>query len=119
MTCCVIALALAMQIIEGWRRVKGWLGIKPRETVASHGLGTTLANLLDRLRHPYVRYAVFAALMLEGASVGAWVYGHRAHVSNEISAMVFESTGFALALCDGDPATAVRSSLGATNSHLE
>lgn len=108
MTCCVVALALAMQIIEAWRRVKGWLGIKPREQVASHGLGTVMANFVQRLRHPYVRYAVFAALLLEGASAGAWVYGHRAHVSNEISAVVFRSTGFALALCDGDPATAVK-----------
>ena len=106
MTCCVVALALAMQIIEAWRRVKGWLGIKPRERVADHGLGTVMANLVARLRHPTVRYAVFAALMLEGASAGAWVYGHRAHVGNEISAVVFKSTGFALALCDGDPATA-------------
>ncbi len=108
MTCCVIALALAMQIIEAWRRVKTWLGIKPREEVAKHGLGTVLAGFIDRLRHPYVRYAVFAALMLEGASAGAWVYGHRAHVGNEISALVFKSTGFAVALCDGDPATAIR-----------
>lgn len=108
MTCCVVALALAMQIIEAWRRVKGWLGIKPRETVASYGLGTVVAGLIERLRHPSVRYAVFAALLLEGAAAGAWVYGHRAHVSNEIAALVFKSTGFALALCDGDPATAIR-----------
>mgnify|MGYP006910980368 FL=1 len=108
MTCCVVALALAMQIIEAWRRVKSWFGIQPRETVASHGFGTVMANFVTRVRHPYVRYAVFTALMLEGASAGAWVYGHRAHVGNEISAAVFESTGFALALCDGDPATAVR-----------
>ncbi len=108
MTCCVIALALAMQIIAAWRRVKGWLGIKPRETVASHGLGTVIATLLERLRHPSVRYAVFTLLVLESASAGAWVYGHRAHVGNEISALVFHSTGFALALCDGDPETAVR-----------
>ena len=108
MTCCVIALALAMQIIAAWRRVKGWLGIKPRTTVPSHGLGTVIANLLERLRHPYVRYAIFAVLVLESASVGAWVYGHRAHVGNEISALVFHSTGFARALCDGDPATTLR-----------
>ena len=113
MTCCVIALALAMQIIEAWRRVKGWLGIKPRTSVAQHGLGTVLAGLIDRLRHPSVRYAVFAALLLEGASAGAWVYGHRAHVGNEISAWVFESTGYALALCDGDPATLPKTSIAA------
>ena len=105
MTCCVVALALAMQIIEAWRRVKGWLGIKPRTRVVNHGLGTDIAGLLDRLRHPYVRYAVFAVMVLESAAAGAWVYGHRAHVGNEISALVFHSTGFALALCDGDPAT--------------
>jgi hypothetical protein len=105
MTCCVVALALAMQIIEAWRRVKGWLGIKPRTRVVNHGLGTDIAGLLDRLRHPYVRYAVFAVMVLESAAAGAWVYGHRAHVGNEISALVFQSTGFALALCDGDPAT--------------
>jgi len=108
MTCCVVALALAMQIIAAWRRMKGWLGIKPRETVAQHGLGTVLAGCIDRLRHPYVRYAIFAALVLEGAVAGAWVYGHRAHVGNEISAAVFASTGYALALCDGDPATLPR-----------
>lgn len=107
MTCCVVALALAMQIIEAWRRVKSWCGIKPRDTVASHGLGTVMANLVTRLRHPYLRYAVFTALLLEGASAGAWVYGHRAHVGNEISAAVFETTGFALALCDGDRSTPV------------
>jgi hypothetical protein len=105
MTCCVVALALAMQVIEAWRRVKGWLGIKPRARVVNHGLGTDIAALLDRLRHPYVRYAVFAVLVLESAAAGAWVYGHRAHVGNEISALVFHSTGFAVALCDGDPAT--------------
>lgn len=105
MTCCVIALALAMQIIEAWRRVKSWLGIKPRTRVVNHGLGTDIAGLLDRLRHPYVRYAVFAVLVLESTAAGAWVYGHRTHVRNEISALVFHSTGFALALCDGDPAT--------------
>ena len=109
MTCCVIALALAMQIIGAWRRMKSWLGIKPRATVASHGLGTVIANLLDRLRHPYVRYAVFAVLVLESAAAGAWVYGHRAHVGNEISALVFHSTGLARALCDGDPATTLSS----------
>ncbi len=108
MTCCVIALALAMQIIEAWRRVKNFFGIKPRETVASHGLGTVVAGFIERLRHPSVRYAVFAALLLEGVSAGAWAYGHRAHVANEISALVFKSTGYALALCDGDPATPVR-----------
>lgn len=108
MTCCVVALALAMQIIEAWRRMKSWLGIKPRDRVASHGLGTVMANFVGRLRHPYVRYAVFTALMLEGASAGAWVYGHRAHVGNEISAVVFRSTGLAIGLCDADPATPVR-----------
>jgi hypothetical protein len=105
MNCCVVALALAMQVIEAWRRVKGWLGIKPRARVVNHGLGTDIAALLDRLRHPYVRYAVFAVLVLESAAAGAWVYGHRTHVGNEISALVFHSTGFAVALCDGDPAT--------------
>ena len=106
MTCCV--LALAMQIIESWRRVKGWLGIAPRATTASYGLGTVVAGLLERMHHPSVRYTVFALLALEAALAGSWVYMHRIHIGNEIAAVVFETTGFGRALCDGDITTASR-----------
>ena len=106
MTCCVIALALAMQLIESWRRVKAWLGIVPREDVAVHGLGTDIAVLLERLRHPVVRYTVIALLAFEAAFAGSWVYTHRIHLGNEVAAVVFETTGFGRALCDGDVTTA-------------
>ena len=104
MTCCVVALALAMQIIEGWRRLKRLFGIEARERpVASRGLGTLLAIGLERLRHPAVRYAIFAALALEAGVAGTWLYGHRVRLGQEIQASVFASTGIALGLCDGDP----------------
>ncbi len=106
MTCCVIALALAMQIIESWRRVKAWLGIAPRASTASYGLGTVVAGLLERLRYPSVRYTVFALLALEAALAGAWVYTHRIHLGNEVAVVVFNATGFGRALCDGDVTTA-------------
>lgn len=106
MTCCVVALALAMQIIEGWRRLKRLFGVESQaRPVASHGLGTVIATGLERLRHPAVRYVVFAVLAFEADAAGTWLYGHRVHLGQEVAASVFASTGIALGLCDGDPAT--------------
>lgn len=113
MTCCVIALALAMQVIETWRRVKGWLGIDANAPARSapRAPGVAMAGLLDRLRHPAVRYVVFAMLVVEGAAAGGWLYGHRAHVGNALAASVFEVTGVAVGLCDGDLSSAPLSPL--------
>lgn len=109
MTCCVIALALAMQIIEGWRRLKRLCGIETRaRPVASRGVGTLVATALERLRLPYLRYAVFMLLAVEGAAAGTWLYGHRDHVEHELAAAVFATTGFGFGLCDADPATVPR-----------
>ncbi len=106
MSCCVIALALAMQIIESWRRLKAWFGIVPDTGSSSHGLGTVVAGLIERLQHPAVRYAVLTLIMVEACFGATWVYGHRVHLGNELAAVVFETTGFGTALCDGDVTTA-------------
>jgi hypothetical protein len=109
MTCCVIALALAMQVIETWRRIKACLGIKAdAEGAALRAPGVAMAGLLDQLRHPAVRYVVFALLIVEGVVAGGWLYGHRAHVGNALAASVFQVSGFAFGLCDGDPTSAPR-----------
>ena len=106
MTCCVIALALAMQVIETWRRLKAWLGIVPRVSTSAYGFGTVIAGVLERLRHPMVRYIVFALLAIEGVGAGAWVYAHRFHIANEIAVVVFKTTGFGNGICDADTTTA-------------
>lgn len=106
MTCCVIALAFAMQIIETWRRMKAALGIAPRPATSSHGLGTVVAGLLERLRHPSIRYAAFALIALEMVFAASWMYAHRVHLGNEAAAMVYQTTGFGRAICDGDVTTA-------------
>ena len=106
MTCCVIALALAMQVIESWRRLKSWFGIVPRESTAEYGLGTVVAGLLERLRSPALKYVVLTLLALEGAWAGGWLYAHRAHLGNEIAALIYAGTGYGSALCNGDTATA-------------
>lgn len=106
MTCCVIALALAMQLIETWRRVKGWLGIAPTTSTADHGLGTVVASSLERLRLPAVRNTVLTLLVIEAVMAGSWVYTHRAHLGTELALVLFETTGFGRALCDVDSASA-------------
>lgn len=106
MTCCVIALALAMQLIETWRRVKAWFGIAPTTNTADHGLGTIVATLLERLTLPAVRNTVLTLLVIEAVVAGGWVYAHRAHVGNELAVLLFETTGFGRALCDLDVASA-------------
>lgn len=106
MSCCVIALALAMQIITAWRRFKSWCGIAPRAApVGDRGLGTIVAITLDRLRRPAVKFAVLTAIAIEGAWLGGWVYDHRIHVGNEMSAVVFATTGYVRDGCDGVLAT--------------
>lgn len=106
MTCCVVALALAMQLIETWRRVKTWCGIAPRTSAADYGLGTVIAGLLERLRLPSVRHTVLMLMVLEAVVAGAWAYTHRAHIGNEVAALLFATTGFGRGLCDGDVITA-------------
>lgn len=101
MTRCVIALALAIQLIESWRRFKGWAGIAERPERTGAPLGVVAANIVERLRHPVVRHAVAAIIVFEAAAVGAWASGHRNHVENALSAAIFSVTGIASALCDG------------------
>jgi hypothetical protein len=101
MTCCVIALALAMQLIESWRRFKAWAGIVDRPERQGEPLGVRAAALAQRLRHPGVKYAVLAAIVIESAAAGAWAYSHRNHVENAVGSAFYSATGFALALCDG------------------
>lgn len=103
MTCCVIALAFAMQLIESWRRVKDWLGIVPREHAhaAGGGLGTAVAGWMEKLRHPAVRYSVAGLIAFEAVAGAAWVYGHRVHLGNEMAALVYATTGYGSGLCDG------------------
>jgi hypothetical protein len=101
MTCCVIALALAMQIIESWRRFKAWAGIVDRAELRGEPLGVRAANLAQRLKHPLVKYAVATLIVVESAAAGAWAYGHRNHVESAVGSAIYSATGFALALCDG------------------
>ena len=101
MTCCVVALALAWQIIAAWRRIKTWLGIAPSERTAPRSIGVAAANFIDLFRRPALRMALFAVLALEAGVAGAFVYDHRVHIGNEIAAVVFDSTGFAVGLCRG------------------
>ena len=100
MTCCVIALALAFQLIEAWRRLKAWVGLAPSTRIKPRAPGVFIANLLDHLRHRGVRYTVLAIMLLEAGAVGAWTYDHRVHLGNELAALVFETTGYGRELCD-------------------
>lgn len=99
MTCCIVALALAWQLIAAWRRLTGFLGIAPRARIAPRSLGVMAANALDALRHPAWRVALLAVVAVEAGVAGAYVYEHRFHIGNEVAAVVFDSTGFALAMC--------------------
>lgn len=107
MSCCIVALAFAMQLLATWRRVKAWLGIQARdEAIGDHGIGTVLANGLEHLRSPRWRFVVLAMLVVEGAWAGDWLYAHRVHLGNELAAFVFETTGYGPDLCAGEPGDA-------------
>lgn len=101
MTCCVIALALAYQLIAAWRGLKRLLGIAERAPRAPRAPGVAIANLLGYLRHPALRVALVVVLALEAGFAGAYVFEHRTHIGNEVAARVFGLTGYATALCDG------------------
>lgn len=102
MSCCVLALAFAMQIIATWRRFKAWCGWRAGPSpVRDRGLGTVVATALERLRHPTVKLAVLVLVALEGGWLGGWVYAHRLHLGNEAAALVFTTTGYLRDGCDG------------------
>ena len=108
MTCCAIALALAYQLIGAWRACKRFLGIAPSASRAPRAPGVFVANLLEHLRRPGWRVALFAALALEAGAAGAYTFEHRHHIGRELAAVVFEASGFATALCRGDAIVAMR-----------
>lgn len=101
MTCCIVALALAWQLIAFWRRLKAWLGVKPRVRSAPTTIGVAAANAIDFFRRPAVRLALIAVLALEAGAAGAYVFNHRVHIGNEFSSAVFQATGLARDLCRG------------------
>ncbi len=101
MTCCVVALALAWQLIALWRRLKSWLGIAERQRKAPRSLGVAAANAIDFFRRPAVRGAVLVALALEAGAAGAYVFNHRVHLVNEARMAVYDVTGTAWDLCRG------------------
>lgn len=99
MTCCVIALALAWQLIRMTRWLRAQFGIAPRERTAPGGFGVAAANVALALRRPSLRLALLTVLMLEAGAAGAWVFSHRNHIGNEIAYAVFDATGYAADLC--------------------
>ena len=102
MSCCVLALAFAMQIIATWRRFKAWCGWRAGPSpVRDRGLGTVVATARERLRHPAVKLSVLVLVALEGGWLGGWVYAHRLHLGNEATALVFTTTGYLRDGCDG------------------
>ena len=99
MTCCIIALALAWQLIAGWRWLKQRLGLAGAARTAPRTLGVVAANIVDILRHPLWQFALLAFVAIQAGVAGTYIYEHRFHISNEVQAMVFDSTGFALDMC--------------------
>jgi len=100
MTCCVIALALAWQLIHAWQRLRGWVGLAPRRA------GRAATRLRAWLARPTVRVALLAVIAFEAGAAGTYVYQHRSHIGNELGTAVFGVTGFALDLCRGRTASA-------------
>ncbi|MEQ8233388.1 MAG: hypothetical protein RKL32_16910 [Gammaproteobacteria bacterium] len=99
-TCCVIALALAWQLIAAWRRIKGWLGLGGKTRSAPRTLGVAAANAVELLRHPALRLGLFAVIAFEVGLAGGYVFDHRVHLGNEVAALVFDATGYARDLCN-------------------
>jgi len=101
MTCCVIALALAYQLIAGWRGLKRWLGIVPRTDRKPRAAGVVAASIIARIRRPGWRVALLTVLALEAGAASAYAYNHRYHIQNEVAAALFGVSGFARDLCRG------------------
>ncbi len=104
MTCCVIALALAYQLVAGWRALKRLLGIAPRPDRAPRATGVLVATLVQRVRRPAWRVALLAVLALEAGAASGYAYNHRHHIGNEVAVVLFGITGFARDLCRGGTA---------------
>ncbi len=99
MSCCVVALMLIYQMIEGVRRMRAFLGVganAPADAAIHRRLGR---GVVAALRKPWLQFALLAILAIEGAAAGALAYEHRHHLRNEVSAVVFNVSGFALDLC--------------------
>ena len=99
MTCCVVALALAMQLIESWRRVKALVGIRSDDNAVPRATGAAIGSFVLALQRPRWRRLVLIALIVEGAAAGIWFTSHRVHVGNALEAAVFSTTGVARAMC--------------------
>ena len=99
MTCCIVALALAWQLIRMTRWLCTRLGFAPRERTAPSGIGVIAANVALAMRRPSLRVALLTVLMLEASAAGAYVFSHRNHIGNEIAYAVFDATGYAADLC--------------------
>ncbi len=93
MTCCVIALALAWQVIHAWQRLRAWFGLAPRRA------GQAATRLRAWLTRPAVRVALLAIIAFEAGAAGTYVYQHRSHIGHEIGAAVFGMTDYARDLC--------------------
>ncbi len=93
MTCCVIALALAWQVIHAWQRLRGWCGLAPRRASLA---ATRLRAWLTR---PALRIALLAVIAFEAGAAGTYVYQHRSHIGHELGTAVFGVTGYARDLC--------------------
>ena len=98
-TCCIIALALAWQLIAGWRWLKLRLGIVTPQRTTPRTFGVMAANIVDTFRHPLWLVAVLGVVAFQAGVAGAYVFEHRTHISHEVQAVVFDSTGFALNMC--------------------
>ncbi|MGR8921260.1 MAG: hypothetical protein ACU85V_16715 [Gammaproteobacteria bacterium] len=99
MTCCIIALALAWQLMVAWRKLRGWLGFRPAVKTAPSSLALRVVDVLDWFRRPALRTLLLVALALEAGAAGAYVYNHRTHLGNELRVAVFDATGLALDMC--------------------
>jgi len=97
MSCCVVALALAYQLIAAIRRVRAWFGGPPVPVNNAVPLQATLTGLL---RRPTIRLVLLSVLTIEGAVAGTLVYEHRFHLHNELAALVFAASGYARDLCN-------------------
>ncbi len=99
LTCCIIALALAWQLIAGWRWLKQRLGIASPARTSPRTFGVMAANVVDVFRHPVWQVTLLAVVALEAGAAGTYIYEHRFHINNEVQALVFNASGFAFDMC--------------------
>lgn len=99
MTCCVFALALIYQVIDGWQRAKVFLGWVPSPPAPAAISLADRPPLREHLRKPWLRAVLFAVLTLESATAGHLVYAHRAHLHEVGTSLVFATSAYAAALC--------------------